>query len=155
MFLSGQNDAQGILTLDWTTMEYTKHSSQLTSDRRESACAMLKGPSGEKLVAVASGRSTGLEVWNPENGSVRTLTPDFPPISGDSRTAQLISVAGGSELIFYQSISTSSILAKGIWKYHVGNNTWTQLGEMLAGRDDFAVLPVEDVSCPQINLKTN
>ena len=146
-FLSGSNDHQGILTFDWTTMEYTKHSSQLSGDRRYSACALLKGENGESLVAVASGLSAGLEVWNPVDGSVKNLTLDFPLASEGSRTPKMISIGDGSELIFYESIFTGDPI-KGIWKYHLSNNTWTKLGEMIEGRDDFVVLPVEDVSCP-------
>jgi hypothetical protein len=146
-FLSGSNDPRGILTFDWTTMEYTKHSSQLSGDRQYSACALLKGENGENLVAVASGRSSGMEVWNPVDGTVKNLTSDFPLYSGYNRTPRMVSVGDGSELIFYESVITNNP-AKGVWKYHLSNNTWTQLGEMIEGRDDFAVLPVQGVSCP-------
>ena len=128
-------------------MEYTKHSSQLSGDRQYSACALLIGENGENLVAVASGRSSGMEVWNPVDGTVKNLTSDFPLYSGYNRTPRMISVGDGSELIFYESVITNNP-AKGVWKYHSSNNTWTQLGEMIKGRDDFAVLHVKGVSCP-------
>ncbi len=91
-------------------MEYTKHTSQLIGERTLSACALLKGSDGEVLVAVASGQSAGMEVWNPVDGSVKMLTSDFPPYADDF--PQLISVNDHSELIFYESYYPSQ--AKGI-----------------------------------------
>jgi hypothetical protein len=91
-------------------MEYTKHTSKLIGSRLRSACALLKGSEGEVLVAVASGGSAGMEVWNPADDSVKMLTPDFPPRT--SEFPQLISVNDHSELIFYESYSGSQ--AKGI-----------------------------------------
>jgi hypothetical protein len=108
--MSGSKDPYRILTFDWTTMEYTKHTSQLIGSRTMSACALLKGSDGEVLVAVASGNSAGMEVWNPVDDSVKMLTPDFPPYAGEF--PQLISVNDHSELIFYESYSPSK--AKGI-----------------------------------------
>jgi hypothetical protein len=109
-FLSGGNDPRRILTFDWATMEYTKHTSRLIGERRLSACSLLKGSDGEVLVAIASGVSFGMEVWNPANGSVQMLTSDFPPRT--SEFPQLISVNDHSELIFYESYYPSQ--AKGI-----------------------------------------
>ena len=129
-------------------MEYTKHTSLLSDDRRFSACALLKGENGEKLIAVASGVSAGMEVWNPVDGSVKTLTPNFPPITEEMRTPKMISINDGSELIFYEAVVRPFELARGVWKYSQSNNTWTKLGDMLFARDDFVVLPVEGVSCP-------
>ena len=91
-------------------MEYTKHTSQLIGERSYSSCALLKGSEGEVLVAVASGNSAGMEVWNPADGSVKMLTSDFPKYAGEF--PQLISVNDHSELIFYESYSGSQ--AKGI-----------------------------------------
>jgi hypothetical protein len=108
--MSGSKDPHRILTFDWTTMEYTKHTSKLIGSRFLSACALLKGSDGEVLVAVASGNSEGMEVWNPANGLVKMLTPDFPPRTGE--LPQMISVIDNSDLIFYESFSFSQ--AKGI-----------------------------------------
>ena len=108
--MSGSKDPHIILTFDWTTMEYTKHTSKLIGSRFLSACALLKGSDGEVLVAVASGNSEGMEVWNPVDGTVKMLTPDFPPRTGE--LPQMISVNDNSDLIFYESFSFSQ--AKGI-----------------------------------------
>jgi hypothetical protein len=108
--MSGNNYPRRILTFDWTTMEYTIHTSQLIGERSWSACALLKGTKGEVLVAVASGHSAGMEVWNPADGSVKMLTSDFPKYAGEF--PQMISVNDHSELIFYESLYDSQ--AKGI-----------------------------------------
>jgi hypothetical protein len=39
---------------------------------------MSRGFNGEDLVAVAGGYSKGLEVWNPDDGTFKVLTEDFP-----------------------------------------------------------------------------
>ncbi len=145
-FFGGSYDTKAIITFDWETMAYTKHTSRFNGTRKVSACSLLVNENGEKLVAVAGGYSPGLEVWNPEDGTVRTLTPDFP-LSSSQGYVQMISVNGDSELIFYEA-RINSTDPKGIWKYHQTNNTWSKLGEMLFPRDDFAVLPVDGLSCP-------
>ncbi len=93
-------------------MEYTKHTSQLIGARRWSACALLKRNEGEVLVAVASGESAGLQVWNLVDDSVKMLTPNFPPLT--TEFPQLISAMDNSDLIFYESYSPSK--AKGFKK---------------------------------------
>jgi hypothetical protein len=107
--MSGSKDPHRILTFDWTTMDYTLQTSKLIGSRFLSACALLKKSDGEVLVAVASGNSEGMEVWNPVDGSVKMLTPDFPPRTGEF--PQLISINDNSDLIFYESYSFSQ--AKG------------------------------------------
>jgi hypothetical protein len=108
--MSGSKDPHRILTFDWTTMEYTQHTSKMIGSRFLSACALLKGSEGEVLIAVASGYSAGMEVWNPADGSVKMLTPDFPPRTGEF--PQLILINDNSDLIFYESLSFNQ--AKGI-----------------------------------------
>ena len=100
---------------------------------------------GETLVAIAGGVTPGMEVWNPVDGSVKTLTTDFPSGSGYGR--KMIPVKGGSELIFYEFDWTSAF-AKGIWKYTQSTNTWAKIGEMILARNSFAVLPVDGMACP-------
>ena len=76
------------------------------------------------------------------------LTPEFP--DGSHGTPQLISINKGDELIFYEAANSTNG-AKGIWKYLSSNNSWNKIGEMLHTRNDFIVLPVDDISCPQDN----
>ena len=64
----------GIITFDWTTGNYTKHSEKFRGSRWYAACAMLDIGNGEKVAAVASGLNVGMEIWNPADGSVKTLT---------------------------------------------------------------------------------
>ena len=112
-----------------------------------STCAMVTGSNGEKLVVVAGGHSSGMEVWNPIDGSVNILTPDFPLATG-AGLAQMISIKNGRELIFYEAAEKPESERNGIWKYDVGTNTWTKIGEMKIARNDFVVLPVDNIPCP-------
>jgi hypothetical protein len=146
VFLSGQNDAFRILTFDWTTMQYTKHSAVLSGFRLGCTCALLKGSNGEILVAIAGGFSQGMEAWNPVNDSVVTLTTEFPLSSIE--VPQMISVNGNTDLIFYES-SASAGNPQGIWKYSSSTGNWTKIGAMLFPRGSFSVLPVDGVSCPE------
>jgi hypothetical protein len=146
------NDPFGILTYDWTTMQYTKQSARLSGDRVSSACALLNGSNGKLLVAVAGGVSPGMEAWNPADDSVVTLTAEFPlayeAIYSDEYP-QMISVKGSTELVFYES-SSSIGSPQGIWKYSTFNGRWTKIGAMLFPRGSFSVLPVDSVSCPDV-----
>ncbi len=129
-------------------MNFTKHEQTLFHNRRYSACALLKGANGEKIVAIAGGISAGMEGWNPDDGTQKVISKDFPPSSGYNRSAKMISVNGNSELIYYDTIRGEYIPDKGIWKFNFSNNSWTQIGEMFEARDDFVVLPVSGISCP-------
>ena len=82
-FFGGANNPHGITTFNWETMTYTKHKPELSGDRRGSACTVLTGQHGEKLVAVAGGISSGMEAWNPADESVQILTANFPPGNND------------------------------------------------------------------------
>jgi hypothetical protein len=86
-----------------------------------STCATITGSNGEKLAVVAGGYSTGMEVWNPIDGSVNILTPDFPLATG-AGLPQMISIKNGKELIFYEAAEKPESERNGIWKYDVG--TW-------------------------------
>jgi len=144
VFLGGVNHPRGIITFDWQTMAYTKHSQELLKERRYSTCAKLKGQNGETLIVIAAGEAnpSGMEAWNPEDGSVTMLTPDFPKTYSYG-TPAMISVNQGSNLIYYEAWDKG----KGIYKYSVSSNTWTMIGEMLETRDDFNVLPVSGIKC--------
>ena len=91
-----------------------------------------------------------MEVWNPSDGSVVTVSEDFPLRSSTFRGAKLMSVKQGAELIFYESV-TDQQHPKGIWKFEAATNTWSQIGEMLLARDDFNVLALKSAFCPQTN----
>jgi hypothetical protein len=144
-FFAAEGDSHRIVTLDWTTLQYTRQDAQLSGDRRTSACALLKGENGQQLVAVAGGPSPGMEVWNPQDGTVQTVSEDFPSGTGYGR--QMVAVKGGSELIFYE-FDMPAPYAKVIYKYSQLSNTWTQIGEMILARNQFVVLPVDGIVCP-------
>ncbi len=105
---------------------------------------MLLGTKGEKLVAIASGYSAGIEVWNPTDGSVKTLNATFP-MSG--KLPSLISVRSQTELILYESCQHTGN-PRGIWKLILATNTWIKIGYMLAARRGSSGLPVEGIFCP-------
>ena len=108
---------------------------------------MLNGPNGETLVALAGGVSSGLEVWNPLSDSVTVLTAEFPIRSSYAGMAPfMISVNGANELIYYDEVEEEE--RSGIWRYHQGNNSWSQAGKLLIGRRNFVALPVTDIACP-------
>jgi len=147
-FFGGLNNPKRILTLDWTTMEYTEHESQLYGTRTSSACALLNGVNGETLVAIAGGLSPGLEVWNPIDDTVRVLTAEFPKMSSyPYKTPFVQSVNGATELIYYEEFEKEG--TSGVWRYFQGNNSWSKIGELLIARDDFVALPVSDIACPK------
>ena len=90
-FLGGNNHYRGIITFDWAKMEYTTQDSELSTFRIWSACASIKGVNGQPLVAVAGGNDApGMEAWNPMDGSITVLTPDFPPGGRAYRTPQVV-----------------------------------------------------------------
>ena len=128
-------------------MQYTDHGEILQGDRQHSSCALLRGDDGTEVVAIASGLSSGIEIWNPADGSVKALNDTFPPTSGSNQTPKIISVNSGLELIFYETWNPSAFENKGIWKFHQCNNSWGKIGEMLFPRDDFAALPVTELTC--------
>ena len=103
-------------------MQYTWHGDILQGSRQFGSCALLRGDDGNEVVAIASGLSSGIEIWNPVDGSIKVLNDTFPPISGTNGTPKLLSVNSGLELIFYET-----------WHYH--------------SRDDVAALPVTKLTC--------
>ena len=114
-------------------MEYTTHVEKLSGDRSSGSCAMLIGENGEKLVAVASGSSSGMEAWNPNDGTVKFLTTDFPiPTS----FARMISIQSGHQLVLY--------IVGEIWKYFGSNNSWIKIGNMMQSRMSFLALPLKN-----------
>jgi len=146
VFLGGLDNHKAIMTLDWNTLEYTMHDEELTNSHQYGTCALIKTIEGDPMVAIASGRSDGMEIWNPATGDVINVSPNFPGMTGDVESPKMIPVKGGSELIYYET--GSSELARPILKYFVANNSWVNIGEMMFGRDDFSVIPVRDIACP-------
>ena len=139
-FFGGTNNRQAITTFDWTTMEYTSHSPQLFGNRGvQTSCALVNGQNGEKLVAVATGGTAGMEAWNPIDETVKYLTVDFPI---KTMSGQMFSVLGGDQLLLYSSTE--------IWNYNQANNTWIKIGNMLQDRRFFVALPVKNISCQQV-----
>ncbi len=114
--MSGFFDGKKILLFNWANLTYNLQTSKLSGDRTYGTCAMLKGIKGEKLVAIASGNSPGIEVWNPADGLVKTLNPTFP-LGGSG--PQMIAVNGDTELILYESSQSFKNIGSplGVWKF--------------------------------------
>jgi hypothetical protein len=72
-------------------MTYSLQVSKLKAVRTGGACFLMKGASGENLVAIAGGSAAGIEVWNPVDGSVKTLNSTFPLADG-VYSSQMIAV---------------------------------------------------------------
>ena len=125
-------------------MHYTHHGDILQGNRQSSVCGLLKGGDGNEVVAIAGGLSSGIQVWNPVDGSVKVLNDTFPLLSKDR--PQLISVNNGLELIFYENFHDSTG-EKGIWKFEASDNSWSKIGEMIFARDDFVALPITNLTC--------
>jgi hypothetical protein len=144
--MSGLTDTTKILVFNWTTLLYSLQPSVLNGNRFGAACTLLKGSKGETLVAIAGGKSAGLEVWNPADGSVKILNDTFP-LSDSGTNSQMIAINGNIELIYYESACADGA-PTGIWKFSQVTNAWIRIGNMLQSRCYFSALPVAGVSCP-------
>ncbi len=71
------------------------------------------GLNGETLVAIAGGASTGIEIWNPADGSVTILDHYFPT---NFVHPQMVAVNDDTELIFYES-GDNLANPQNIWKF--------------------------------------
>jgi hypothetical protein len=82
VFMGGSRYPRGIITFDWTTMTYTKQSTELIRNRTWTSCALLKGVNGENLVAVAGGQS-GVNFINILHSlfSYKSLFSSFPLVT--------------------------------------------------------------------------
>jgi hypothetical protein len=144
VLLGGETNPSSIVTFDWTTQEYTRHFPEFNNSRVRASCFLMTGDNGDRLVVVVGGAySGGMEVWNPLDGTVKTLMSDFPKANYAHGGDQLISVNEGSELIFYYSHESS----RGIWKYFAKNNSWSKVGDLIVPRVDCTAVPVHDMSC--------
>ena len=51
-------------------MQYTWHGDILQGNHEYGSCALLRGDDGIEVVAIASGLSSGIEIWNPVDESI-------------------------------------------------------------------------------------
>ena len=137
-FFGGSNNQAAITTFNWSSMQYTSHSPELNIDRSDSTCTLLNGDNGEKVVAIAGGRSMGMEAWNPIDQTVKYLTADFPP-ANHAGCSQMLSIQSGEQLILYKDGE--------IWNYFQVNNSWVKIGNTIQKRVNFLALPVKKISC--------
>ena len=149
--MGGSNDNYGILTLDWQTFHYVKHTEKFKRKHWKSACALLKGKNQQPLVAIAGGLasdSKGLEIWNPKDGTIKLVSELLPTESEGSfglNHAQLIPINDGKEMVMYGGYQGD--YQQEIWKFTVETSSWTKIGSMLAPREEHVVLPVHGVTC--------
>ncbi len=137
-----------VVTLDWSTMEYTTHSPQLLMPRIGSVCAVVKDKDGSAKVAIVGGTSKGIEFWNPADGTVEQVSYQIPAEDGSSiglTHTQMLPINDGSEFILYSGYKVSH--HKAIWRYNVAAKTWTKAGNVLTSRGEHVTLPVTGIDC--------
>lgn len=150
-FFGGNINNHSIVTYDWATESYTQHPTELQGERLRSSCALLKGKSGEDLVAVVgsdSDKSKGMEAWNPADESLTTLHEELPHEKDGLGLdgSQMFSINDRSELILYGGFA--GVYLADIWKYSVADDSWNQVGNMTTTRYGHVVIPVTNVKCP-------
>ena len=64
-FFGGSVHGQGVITYDWRTDLFTKHSVDLVMPRNGSACAIFRHANDSVRVAIVGGTNMGMELWNP------------------------------------------------------------------------------------------
>ena len=145
VFLGGFNTSKQIAVFDWTTLKYKRLNSQLRGNRWLSSCSLLINESGSLLVAVFGGfYSSGLETWNPEDGTVTTLA-QIPSVIKTRISSQLISINNNKELLLFGGYSKSStIYHDDVWKYSVTSNSWTNMKNMSGPKSSFTILPIQN-----------
>ena len=140
-----------IVTFDWTSMTYTKHTERFTEERRYSSCALLKDDKGAPLVAVAGGyrapSSRGMEIWNPIDETVTTQIDVLPSDVGGGglEDAYMVPINEGREVLLYGGLAQT--YSDEIWKFSLAENSWTKVGTMLYPREQLIVLPVKGIQC--------
>lgn len=142
--LGGHFYPHAVITYDWTSRVYTKHAKGFKGSRQFSSCALINSQNNEKLVVIVGGNYEGMEVWNPQDGSIQMLTPEFPAQTMKD-APQLVAIDGGTGLIFYQAENQENV--QGIWRYFYDSNTWTKVGDLIFARNDFVALPVDGLNC--------
>ncbi len=153
-FLGGSNDNYGIVTFNWNTQRYIRHTEKLIRRRWRSACSLMKNSNGDTLVAVAGGAhpdGKGLEIWSPIEGTVKLESQMLPTETLKSfglNHAQLMPINKGSELLLYGGFQGS--FQSQVWKFSEKDSKWTKFGQMLMEREEHIVLPVNHVKCPDV-----
>ena len=62
--------------------------------------------------------------------------------------AKLIPINDGHQFLLYGGSFGGFSWEDKIWKYTVANNSWEVIGTMLEAREEHAVVPVENIKCP-------
>ena len=60
----------GVSVMDLWLQDYTLEPIKNIGNRQYSSCAQVKNKKGQVLIAVASGYSKGLEIWNPQGNKI-------------------------------------------------------------------------------------
>ena len=146
--LGGSKSPFIINVFDWATNIYTTNPFLLLRSRIGSACAVIKGTDGFSRVAVIGGESKGMEIWNPNDGTIEMVTDELPLEETSTKGimhSEALAINEGSEVLLFGGNKGSD--HQGIWKYSVTENTWTRVGSLLAARSGHIVLPITNVSC--------
>ena len=60
--------------MDLWLQDYTLEPIKNIGNRQYSSCAQVKNKKGQVLIAIASGYSKGLEIWNPQGNMLSRFT---------------------------------------------------------------------------------
>ena len=151
-FLGGSNNNFAILTFNWQTQSYTRHTETLIGRRWKSACALMRNSNGDPLVAIAGGLhrdGKGLEIWSPTEGTVKLASKFLPtetPSSFGLNHAQLVPIKGGTELLLYGGYQGQ--YQNAVWKFSEKDSSWAKQGDLLLAREEHTVLSVPKIQCP-------
>ena len=130
-------------------MTYTKQSTELLRNRTWTWCAIIEKENSEKVVVVTGGFSSGTEIWNPLDGSIKLVSEDFPPVTSiGNGHGKVVPINFGSELLLYGGWYNGTPVDN-IWKFSGSDLSWSEFGKMLYNRDDHVVIPVDDIECPK------
>ena len=146
VFLGGRSSPKQIAVFDWTTSTYKRLNSKLRGDRWLSSCSLLRNENGSLLVAVFGGYySSGLEVWNPEDGTVTTLADlDLPSGAKTRISSQLKSINNNTEILLFGGYSDNgAVYHDNVWKYSFNTNSWAKVAKMSGPKSSFVLSPVD------------
>ena len=147
-FFGGSVNNFGVVTYDWSIMNYTSYPIQLLSPRVGSGCVLIKDKSGLPKVAIVGGINKGMEFWNPADGTVESVNEQIPPEEGATMGMEypsILPIKDGEEFLVYGGFKGS--IHKGIWKYTVADNSWIRIGSTLIPKAEHVALAVSGIDC--------
>ena len=93
----------------------------------------------------------GMELWNPETGSVTQISAQMPqeaalPTTNGLMQHRMMSINYNTELVIVGGFTTNAIAD--VWRYKYSTNSWKKLGVLSTTITQHASFLVYNVSCP-------